>query len=363
MTGTFIVETQKQLSDDPLLAPTVLLAFIASQLNGSTGAPVPGINERLYHEPTAIARGINSLFFVSLGLSLANVTLGLLCLQWLRELKLEPPGILSRDYHHFRCVRDHGFQRWGAKGMILALPLLLLSALTTFIAGLLFYVSAEDWVVAAPLYVILVSILGILVYTTILPAIILIRDGGFHPGGGESKFSPMPPFHSLQAWLVLQGAASIVQTLAKWFNITLFNTFSALRHCPDWGRVDQLWVRWSTSLKSQSLVLPLALSTSNNDDVKNIMRCYEETMPKLMDSPTPAGRRLAVLRYFVGYGTSLPPNTLGQLTARLVEHFCSMVNSGCAIEELGSFSVEGWMNLFAVETAGKLFSFPPDLTF
>ena len=58
--------------------------------------------------------------------------------------------------------------------MVLVLPLLLLLAVTTFIAALLFYISAEDWVVAAPLCVILVSIFGILPYTTILPAIILI---------------------------------------------------------------------------------------------------------------------------------------------------------------------------------------------
>jgi len=352
MTAVFVVETQKQLSHDPLDAPTVLLAFIASQINGSTGAQAPAIGQNFARQPTPTARAINALLLSSLGLSLANITLGLLCLQWIRELKLEPPGILSKDYHHFRCVRDDGFQKWGAKRIILALPLLLLSALTTFFAGLLCYISSLDWMAALPLYIILSSILVILAYTTILPAIVLLRDSGFHPGGGESKFSSLPPFRSVQSWLFLQAGASIVQGVAKILRITLFNTFSALRHCPDWGRVDQLWVRWSTPLKEPSLILPLVLSTSNNDDMKNIMRCYEEANLDVPLSPTSAGKRLEVLRYFVGYGTALPPNTLGQLMTRLIEHFASMVNNGCAIQELGSFKVEGSMNLFSVETSG-----------
>jgi len=208
-----------------------------------------------------------------------------------------------------------------------------------------------DWAVASPLYIILSSILAILFYTTVLPAIILIRDSGFHPGGGESIFAPLPPFRSVQSWLFLQGAASVIQGVARMSKISLFNTFSALRHCPDWGRVDQLWVRWSTSLKESSIILPLVLSASNDGDMKNIIRCYEETKPSPSDT-TPAAKRLAVLRHFVGYGTSLPPTTLGQLTARLIEHFSAMVNSGCSIKEFGSFSVEGWMNLFSVETPG-----------
>ena len=153
------MESQKRLSEDPTLTSAVVLLQIARQLNESIG--LPDTRLKAFGRPSPVERAFNSLFYASLGLSLANVTLGLLCMQWIRGMKYESPGTPSDNYPALRFCRYLGFEQWGAKGIIAALPLLLLSALLTFCAGLLAFASDGDWIASIPLYIILPSIVSV----------------------------------------------------------------------------------------------------------------------------------------------------------------------------------------------------------
>jgi len=107
VTATFVIDAQKQLTEDPAVASAILLSIIASQLNGSallphsTLQPVEGL--------TSTARLVNALFYTSLGISLVNVMLGPISLQWVQDLRPEKIS-LAKDYPHLRCVRQCGAQ-------------------------------------------------------------------------------------------------------------------------------------------------------------------------------------------------------------------------------------------------------------
>ena len=300
-----------------------------------------------FTQPSPGARAVNSLFFTSLGLSLGNVTLGLLCLQWIRGLQLEPPDILAKDYPSFRCARHHGFRKWGAKGLIIALPLLLLGSLVCFFAGLLFFVSTEDWVVAAPLHVVLVTIFAILVVTTLLPAIVLVGYTAFHHGADSKDYAPLPPFRSLQSWIVLQiclylGRLNITHTFFRAFSLVVYDgSVSDLWQCPDWGRIDMTWLKFTKNfLAKEKLVLPLILSTGHDDDMEVIRSCYEEASLKSSTSSAPGRSKLEVFRRFIQYGTKLPPNTLRQLYACHIGNLVRIINEGISFSDLGDLSIE-----------------------
>jgi len=351
VTATFIIEAQKDLAEDPAKASALFLSFIAMQINGSANPPPSSFEPFTRTKP--IARAVSSLFYASLALSLANVTLGLLSLQWIRDLTFKPPGILNKDYLHFRWVRHRGFEAWGAKDVVITLPLILLSSLATFFAALLIYVSDVDWIVASSLYAILTPIFAIITFTTLAPSIIVILHTSFHPAGSKKVFTTMPPFRSLQSWIALRFGIGVFALLKWCFGFKTYDSFRSLRHCPDWGRVDQLWTRWFSSMETKTIITPLVLSTSNSDDVENIISCYQEIVPPPKET-SDERKRLTTLRKLVEIGEALPPYTLGQVTECLIDQLESMVRRPCPIVDFGGFKTEGNMDfLIEVEATSK----------
>ena len=341
------MDTQTSVLEEQNTNVVFILAQIALQLNQSMTLPAASP----FEGPSPTERAINCLFYISLGFSLANVTIGLLCLQWLRELKAESPGIPRQDYPAFRYNRHFGFQVWGAKGIILALPLLLLASLLSFFAALLFLVSSTDWVVASPLYIILISVVVVVLATSFIPGLVSVRYAAFHVG--LSDVAASPPFRSLQSWIVLQG---LVKSLALFYRITKWTNrhrFTELSLCPDWGRVDQLWAGWSAGRRDPSMILPLVLSTGKKEDQEAIYHCYNDMYSKVVEPP-PGGKRLDIYRHFVRYGWSLPAPTLKQVEDQLVRHIVGLLNSGCRLQDLGGLGVEIGMDIFYI-TAGTPF--------
>jgi len=181
-----------------------------------------------------LLRGPTTLFYMSLGLSLSNVTLGLLCLrlQWIRGIKRDPPGVSSKEFTTLRYVRHLGFDLWGAKGVILPLPLLLLASLLAFFAGLLAFATDSDYISCIPLYLILPSLFAFVLFTTFTPGLIIILNAVFRKG---SQFPSVPPFRSLQSWLAMQGFIYVFQPVNRVFKLNPFGAFLSLRKCLDWG--------------------------------------------------------------------------------------------------------------------------------
>jgi len=357
LTGAFVIETGKQLSEDPAVLSTFLLSQIVVQLNASIVLPSASLHQ--FAGPSPNTRAVNSLLYVSLALSLANVTLGLLCLQWIRELKSDPPGILDADYPSIRCVRYHGLEKWGAKGIVNSLPVLLLASLVCFFAGLLFHVFAEDWVVAVPASVVLSATFAILVLTTILPAIVVIRYTAFHPGGGVGAYGTMPPFRSLQSWLVLQLGIWFVQSTLLKSARAFRSSLRDLQQCPDWARIDFLWTQFTkTSISQEKLLLPLILSAGDNVGMEVILNCYQDDFGPIATASL-TNQRLDAFRHFASsYAGRLPPNTLEHVSNGLIDNLVRLVNDGVEFADLADLSVELSLDLCLVRSRGKAYRLP-----
>ena len=341
--GGFVVESQKGLSEDPAITSAVILLQIARQLNESIG--LPNTDFMAFGGPSPVERAFNSLFYASLGLSLANVTLGLLCLQWIRGMRHEPPGVPRRQYPDLRYTRYLGFERWGAKGIISALPLLLLAALLTFFVGLLTFASHGDWISSIPLYIVLLSVFAIVLFTTFVPGLVVILNSAFRKG---SEFPSVPPFRSLQSWIAMQGFIHIFQAVNRIFKVNPFGAFVSLRKCLDWGQLDQLWTRWSVIEPEDSIFFPLILSTGTLDDMNTISNICEEVFSQEDD---PKFRKLAVLKQLASYGTLLPATTLGDISELLITELVALINVGTSLDALSSaFEIEKKMVLDFVPT-------------
>ena len=299
------------------------------QLNSSIVLPPSTLQP--FSNPPPNAQVINSLLYVSLGFSLSNVTLGLLCLQWLRELKADNPGIPDRGYTYVHAVRHTGFQKWGGKVIISALPLLLLSSLTCFFAGLVCHVlSTTDWVVSIPVGVVLGATFAVLVLTTLLPAIVVAGCAAFHKGllAKSGGYPPIPPFHSLQSWISLQLAVTILRSAIFKKFITSPYSLRKLKHCPDWGRVTAYW-RFSAA-STDPILLPFLHSSGNTSRFDDITLClFDIPVFEQCLHPNPVQQKMQILHYFIEkYSKELPPATLQDLNNNIAAHLVRYINDG-----------------------------------
>ena len=340
MTSAFIVETQKELSEDPAITTAFILTQIARQLNHSIS--IPATNVGPFDGPSPTSRAVNCLFYTSLGLSLTNVTIGLLCLQWLRGLGARCNGIPPRTYLLFRHRRDQAFQQWGARGAVLALPLLLLTSLISFFVAILLYTSSIDWAIALPLYIILGTALLVLSFTTFMPAFTNIRYTLFVQQWPEAM--TFPPFHSLQSWIVLRALLKCVPLLGCLKNLRLTTALPALQSALDWVRVDQFWADWagSSTQRRRSTSFPLELSFGKSDDQHAVYHCFNDLLPAQADLP--GTRRLHVYRHMVQQVLDSGP-TLLQVNNQFIRHLASLLNSGKCLQDLGEVDFE-WMDFF-----------------
>ena len=315
------------------------------QLNASSVLPPSTLQP--FSNPSPNAQVVNSLLYVSLGFSLSNVTLGLLCLQWLRELKTDNPGIPDRGYTYVHAVRHIGFQKWGAKAIISALPLLLLSSLTCFFAGLLCHISTTDWVVSIPVGVVLGATFAVLVLTTLLPAVVIAGCAAFHRGqtAESGGYPPIPPFYSLQSWIPLRLAVTILGSpiLKK---LTRFDVqLGELKRCPDWGRVASFWQRGCAS--DDPILLPFLHSSSNPSRFDDVALCLLD-IPDYKQSPNanPVQQKMQTLHYFIErYSKELPPATLEDLNANIATHLVHYFNDGGDFSNLDSLIIEFAMDI------------------
>ena len=227
----------------------VLLAQLIKQINQT--AQLPNIDSKPFSSPSSRDEAVNAFWFTSLALSLATVTIGLLCLQWIQELNKHGENRDSGHYLQCRATREQGFQFWKGKAIISALPLLLILSLITFFAGLLAFIGTFSWSIVAPIYVILFATSALLLFTTLGSAFISLMK---HEGGCSS-IAPMP-FRSLQSWIVMH-----VVLYARWSYSTSTKKILA---CSDWFSIDHLWAEWSPP--SDDLILSPLLSFSGTVD-------------------------------------------------------------------------------------------------
>ena len=126
---------------------------------------------------TAHSERINIFWFISLSLSLAAVSIGIVCMQWLREFQRDA-NLPPKDSVALRQMRYEGLLKWRVPGILSVLPLLLQAGLVLFLTGLLDLLWHLNHKVAIAVTIVVAGPMLFLAVTTVLPAlqVIITRD-------------------------------------------------------------------------------------------------------------------------------------------------------------------------------------------
>ncbi|KAF7797506.1 hypothetical protein EIP86_008706 [Pleurotus ostreatoroseus] len=176
----FTIESYQWLVDDPPDPSLALLTRISDQL-ASFSTPLGSINSTVASassvqpsssssSPIASPISINTLWFLSLTLSLISAFYAIAVQQWLRQLTT-PRHLRPRDAARLRQWRYDNLMAWQIPSIISVLPLLIQSAVILFLVGLLLLLHSLHHTVA--LAFIIVASIGMapFIVTVILPVI------------------------------------------------------------------------------------------------------------------------------------------------------------------------------------------------
>ncbi|GJE90176.1 hypothetical protein PsYK624_063020 [Phanerochaete sordida] len=172
----FVVGSVSMLQEDSAQTSAQLLAGISIQLSSLRLTP-PYLNSTMpaptipRFQPSSSARWINSLWFISLILSLASALLGILTKQWIREyLQWNNPIASARENVLLREIRAEAWYEWHATAVISSVPVLLEIAVILFTCGLAVFVWTLDLVVAVVVTICVALFLLLIIILTLLPA-------------------------------------------------------------------------------------------------------------------------------------------------------------------------------------------------
>ncbi|TFK73557.1 hypothetical protein BDN72DRAFT_761609, partial [Pluteus cervinus] len=141
-----------------------------------------------------LAVQINFLWFLSLGASLSVSSIGILCMQWVRQYRRWKARMDKRTAA-LRRQRYEGFLLWHVPNIVAALPVILQIALVLFGIGVNSLLWSLHHVVAVGFAVVSVPALVLIVVTTLAPAFQwLLRQ--------KTWWTSQCPYQSPQAWLV-----------------------------------------------------------------------------------------------------------------------------------------------------------------
>ncbi|EKM54885.1 uncharacterized protein PHACADRAFT_259052, partial [Phanerochaete carnosa HHB-10118-sp] len=173
----FLVVAITMLQEDTGQTSVELLSTISNQLSSLTVVP-PYINSTSNgppiqpFQPESAARWINSLWFISLILSLASAVVGILAKQWIREyLQWDSPTSASRENVLVREIRMEAWEEWHTMTIVSAVPALLEIAIILFTCGMAVFVWTLDDVVAVVVTICIGLFLLLIAALTLLPAV------------------------------------------------------------------------------------------------------------------------------------------------------------------------------------------------
>ncbi|KAK1220493.1 hypothetical protein PQX77_016743 [Marasmius sp. AFHP31] len=219
----FTVESYRWLEEEMEDRDTsvVLLTMIFDKLNG-TSVITPN-DTKLSFKPSRSAIRINTVWFLSLIITLVDALFALLCKQWLREHSRHTHTRTPAEALALRWLRMQSLEKWRVPAILALLPMLLELAVFLFIAGVLDLL----WHRNIPIFSVATGIVGLagLVYlaTTITPSLDIVRqalqvtpqlrqmrtgeDATFSPVDFITSLPPMEytcPYKSPQAWVAFQ---------------------------------------------------------------------------------------------------------------------------------------------------------------
>ncbi|KAK0189386.1 hypothetical protein F5146DRAFT_1138781 [Armillaria mellea] len=147
---TFVIQASQNLRPDYTeVSASLLMELVgfqrAANLSSNPSSPLcPSIP----FSPSSADVWLNSLWFVSLTLSLITALVAVLVKQWLHQYISVISDILPRDRGYIRQYRYMGLMKWQVPMIIGLLPVLLHISLGLFFAGLSIYLYALDIVIA-----------------------------------------------------------------------------------------------------------------------------------------------------------------------------------------------------------------------
>jgi len=208
----FIIESYKVLKQDPA---EILLSRILAQLEGRPNGTDIITTPKFTPTPSDIR--VNTLWFLSLILSLATVLIGIISLQWLREhlrphTDLEPQ--IAFSLHHLSV---ESLDRWYLPQIFTVLPLLLQLALVLFLAGVLDFLWSLNSTVFIPISVAVGLSLSFLFGTTILPTMQALSLFLPRLPWENTPRSPCP-YRSPQSWAFHQSVRPMVAIFLSTFS-------------------------------------------------------------------------------------------------------------------------------------------------
>ncbi|KAH9026492.1 hypothetical protein EDB85DRAFT_1893361 [Lactarius pseudohatsudake] len=150
--ASFIAISYQNLQQDPNVTTQSLLAQISQQLStsttgGTTSAASPSVQTSF--TPAASVVFINSVWFLSLVLSLTCALMATLLQQWARRyLQMVQRNHAPHVRAHIREYFARGARRFGISWLVDVLPFLLLISILLFFAGLVVFAFRANHVVA-----------------------------------------------------------------------------------------------------------------------------------------------------------------------------------------------------------------------
>ncbi|CAA7263106.1 unnamed protein product [Cyclocybe aegerita] len=220
----FIVESHKNLQQDPNETVVALLARIVTQLerqsNGSSPVPTSDPDPTsIPFTPSPSSVRVNAFWFLSLVLSLTTVLIGIISLQWIREHQSYPEHFSPEQIFTVLHLRTRMLREWRVSAFFKALPILLELALMLFFIGLADFLGALKILeVIIPVSLILTLTLAFLILTTALPTFHVLALSFKKARPGNSP--PVPcPYKSPQAQIFHSSFTllfSAVPSLTNW---------------------------------------------------------------------------------------------------------------------------------------------------
>ncbi|KAK1235788.1 hypothetical protein PQX77_000977 [Marasmius sp. AFHP31] len=213
----FAVESYEWLLEDPQDVSASVLYHISQQLSNPNMLPVAPTDSP-FHPTTSVIR-INSLWFLSLIMSLTSGLFGLMCKQWLREHRRDTPNITQMEALGLRQLRHESFKKWGIHLFLGALPVLLEFAVLLFFAGLLEFLWTLHIVAFAIAACAVVPTATIYIFTSVFPALVMLSFTDNEPYkriiGTITSIQHICPYKSPQAWLVYTMTTKLPKLLSK----------------------------------------------------------------------------------------------------------------------------------------------------
>ncbi|KAJ7476521.1 hypothetical protein FB451DRAFT_1557386 [Mycena latifolia] len=197
----FLIESYKTLTPDQGAITIALLAQISHQLDpSSNGKSVDAIAvASAPFTPPPASLACNTLWFLSLGLSLACALMATLVEQWSRDFiqrtEMRPSPIIRARIFSYLYF---GMERFGMYAMVEFIPLLLHVSLLLFFAGLVAFLLPINPVVMVVAAVLLGFIAATYVYLTVLP--IISSDSPYRTPLSNIAWGVFRRFSGLMHW-------------------------------------------------------------------------------------------------------------------------------------------------------------------